>query len=115
VEGYECFAIQGFEDAGRVGQRLAAQMRLPVSIGSLTPPGEPTLGIARLWAELTPHLEPGGRSSVRLAPIDPSQWQHLRVGQVITKREDRQFLGVRFVHCAAHHIAGRVVSRPVFG
>ncbi|MGW6287615.1 hypothetical protein [Streptomyces sp. NPDC055107] len=76
-----------------------ARRRTPISgagvprpmwnIGHRTATGEPALDIARLWVELTPLLEPGGRATVRLAPLDPSQWQHLRPGQVITMHEDR--------------------------
>jgi hypothetical protein len=75
----------------------AGVLRPMWSIGNLTPTGEPALDIARLWVEFTPLLEPGGRSSVRLAPLDPSQWQHLRAGQVITMHEDRSLAGTAIV------------------
>ncbi len=67
------------------------------SIGHRTVTGEPALDIARLWVEFTPFLEPGGRATVRLAPLDPSQWQHLRPGQVITMHEDRSVAGTAVV------------------
>ncbi|WP_269856979.1 hypothetical protein [Streptomyces sp. RPT161] len=66
-------------------------------IGNRTATGEAALNIARLWVEFTPFLEPGGRSSVRLAPLDPSQWRHLRPGQVITMHEDRSVAGTAIV------------------
>jgi hypothetical protein len=67
------------------------------NIGNRTATGEPALNIARLWVELTPFLEPGGQASVRLAPLDPSQWQHLQPGQVITMHEDRSVAGTAVV------------------
>lgn len=67
----------------------AGVLRPMWNIGNRTATGEPDLNIALLWVELTPFLEPGGRASVRLAPLDPSQWQHLQPNQVITMHEDR--------------------------
>ncbi|WP_017580605.1 hypothetical protein [Nocardiopsis valliformis] len=58
-------------------------------IGNRTPAGESVLNIAQLWVEFTPSQGPGGRSTVRLAPLDPSQWQHLQPSQVITMHEDQ--------------------------
>lgn len=62
-------------------------------IGDRTGTGEPALHVARLWLELTPFLEPGGQASVRLAPLDPPRWQHLRPGQTITMHEARSVAG----------------------
>jgi hypothetical protein len=67
------------------------------SIGNRTLIGEPALNIARLWVEFTPRLEPGGRATIRLAPLDPSQWRHLQPGQVITMHEDRTVAGTAVV------------------
>jgi hypothetical protein len=67
------------------------------NMGNRTPTGEPALNIAQLWVELTPFLEPDGQASVRLAPLDPSQWQHLQPGQVITMHEDRSVAGTAVV------------------
>ncbi|MEV0027279.1 hypothetical protein AB0H45_34835, partial [Streptomyces atroolivaceus] len=53
--------------------------------------------IARLWVEFMPSLEPGGQASVRLAPLDPSQWQHLQPGQMITMHEDQSVAGTAVV------------------
>ncbi|MFJ8885008.1 hypothetical protein ACIRJR_16595 [Streptomyces sp. NPDC102402] len=58
-------------------------------IGNTAPDGGPALDIAALWVEFLPCLAPGGRAPVRLAPLDPSRWLHLRPGQVITMYEDR--------------------------
>lgn len=67
------------------------------NIGNRTPAGEPVLHIARLWVEFKPSLGPGGRSTVRLAPLDPSQWQHLQLNQVITMHEDQSVGGTAAV------------------
>lgn len=66
-------------------------------VGSRTSDNGPVLNIARLRVEFTPLLEPGGRTSVRLAPLGPSQWRHLRPGLVITMREDRSVAGTAIV------------------
>ncbi|MFE9425463.1 hypothetical protein ACFYNO_21135 [Kitasatospora sp. NPDC006697] len=75
----------------------AGVLRPMWDIGNRTETGEPALDIARLWVEFTPLLEPGGRSSVRLAPLDPSQWRRLQPGQVITMHEDRSVAGTAIV------------------
>ncbi|MFJ3659318.1 hypothetical protein ACIPPM_02485 [Streptomyces sp. NPDC090119] len=75
----------------------AGVLRPMWNIGNRTPSGEPALDIARLWVESIPFLAPGGRSSVRLAPLDPPQWQHLRPGQVITMHEDRSIAGTAVI------------------
>ncbi|UKY54882.1 hypothetical protein [Streptomyces inhibens] len=83
----------------------AGVLRPMWSIGNRTPTGEPALNIARLWVEFTPFLEPGGRASVRLAPLDPSQWQHLQPGRVITMHEDRSVAGTAVVLEVQRHAA----------
>jgi hypothetical protein len=75
----------------------AGVLRPMWNIGNRTPSGEPDLNIARLWVEFIPFLEPGGRSSVRLAPLEPLQWQHLRPGRVITMHEDRSVAGTAVI------------------
>ncbi|MFP8886821.1 hypothetical protein [Streptomyces mangrovi] len=75
----------------------AGVLRPMWDIGNRTPDGEPTLNIAALWVEFTPSLGPGERSTVRLAPLDPSQWQHLQPGQVIAMHEDRTVAGTAVV------------------
>ncbi|MFJ8820337.1 hypothetical protein ACIREE_00985 [Streptomyces sp. NPDC102467] len=75
----------------------AGVLRPMWNIGNRTPTGDPDLNIAALWVEFTPFLEPGGRAPVRLAPLSPQQWQHLRPGQVITMHEDRSVAGTAVV------------------
>ncbi|HET6856998.1 MAG TPA: hypothetical protein VFH94_07880 [Streptomyces sp.] len=75
----------------------AGVLRPMRNIGNRTATGEPALDIARLWVELTPSPAPGGRASVRLAPLDPSQWQHLQPHQLITMYEDRSVAGTAVV------------------
>ncbi|MFH9619018.1 hypothetical protein [Streptomyces pratensis] len=66
-------------------------------IGNRTPAGGPVLDIARLWVEAAPLLEPGGRALVRLAPLGPERWRHVRPGRVITMYEDRSVAGTAVV------------------
>ncbi|MET8471992.1 hypothetical protein ABZY90_22035 [Streptomyces sp. NPDC006422] len=75
----------------------AGVLRPMWSIGNRTPTGEEALDIARLWVEFMPALGPGERSSVRLAPLDPSRWRHLQPGQTITMHEDRTIGGTAVV------------------
>jgi hypothetical protein len=51
--------------------------------------GDDTVGlrIARLWVEFAPEIPPGGRGTIRLAPLTPDAWRHLRPGDVITMYE----------------------------
>lgn len=70
-------------------------------IGHLSPAGERALNVARLWVEDMPSLEPGERATVRLLPLTPSQWKHVRPGQLISMHEDRSVAGtavIREVH-----------------
>ncbi|MER7740292.1 hypothetical protein ABTX34_18560 [Streptomyces sp. NPDC096538] len=71
----------------------AGVLRPMWNIGNRTPTGEPDLHIAMLRVEGMPFLAPGGRASVRLAPLDPRRWQHLGPGDVITMHEDRSVAG----------------------
>ncbi|WP_344494351.1 hypothetical protein [Streptomyces enissocaesilis] len=75
----------------------AGVLRPMWNIGNRTPAGGRALNIARLRVEFTPFLEPGGRASVRLAPLDASQWRHLQPGQVITLHEDRSVAGTAVI------------------
>ncbi|MEI5035235.1 hypothetical protein RB201_28790 [Streptomyces sp. S1A(2023)] len=75
----------------------AGVLRPMWNIGHRTATGAPALNTARLWAECTPFLEPGGHAAVRLAPLDPSQWQHLQAGQVITMHENQSVAGTAVV------------------
>lgn len=67
------------------------------NIGNRTPDGEPSLDIALLRVEFTPLLGPGERATVRLAPLTPSRWRHLRPGQEITMHDDRTVAGTAVV------------------
>ncbi|MFF7988796.1 hypothetical protein ACFZDG_03250 [Kitasatospora xanthocidica] len=75
----------------------AGALRPMWNIGNRTPTGEPTLNIARIWVESTPFLGPGERASVRLAPLDPSQWRHLQPGRTIAMHEDQTVAGTAVV------------------
>ncbi|MFE9747135.1 hypothetical protein ACFYOT_19715 [Saccharothrix saharensis] len=45
------------------------------------------LRVAAVWVESKPDLEPGGTAIVRLRPLVPEGWRHLRPGDVIALRE----------------------------
>ncbi|MCR6484293.1 hypothetical protein M8542_15835 [Amycolatopsis sp. OK19-0408] len=49
--------------------------------------GPGVLHIAKIWVESAPEIEPGGRGSVRLAPLTPPNWRHLTPGDSITMHE----------------------------
>ncbi|MER5811318.1 hypothetical protein ABT143_24530 [Streptomyces sp. NPDC002033] len=63
-------------------------------IGNRTADGRQDLNIARLWVEFAPQLGPGETADVRLAPLQPEQWQHLRPGDVITMHESGPAAGI---------------------
>ena len=71
-------------------------------IGHRTPAGEPDLSIARIWVEFTRTLGPGERASVRLAPLDPARWRHLRPGRAIAMYEGSSVTGTAVVLEVAH-------------
>lgn len=52
---------------------------------------------AALWVEHTPFLAPGEHATVRLAPLDPARWRHLRPGRRITMHEGRPVGGTATV------------------
>ncbi len=62
-------------------------------IGNLSPAGGASVSIARLCVEDMPFLEPGGRATVRLVPLTPSHWTHIKTGQRISMHEDRTVAG----------------------
>lgn len=66
-------------------------------IGDLSPTGERAVSIAALWVENMPILEPGGQASVRLVPLTPAHWAHVRPGLRITMHEDRSVAGTAVV------------------
>ncbi|MFD4175534.1 hypothetical protein [Streptomyces anulatus] len=75
----------------------AGVLRPMWDIGDLSPTGERAVSIAALWVENMPVLEPGGRASVRLLPLTPSHWTHVRPGRRITMHEDRSVAGTAVV------------------
>ncbi|MBW8737042.1 MAG: hypothetical protein JF621_07900 [Streptomyces turgidiscabies] len=66
-------------------------------IGNRTADGERDLNIATLWVEFAEELAPGETADVRLAPLSPEQWRHLKVGDVITMHEGRPASGTATV------------------
>jgi len=57
------------------------------NLGLVMPEGHPDLRVARIWVEQAPRLEPGACGSIRLAPLVPEGWRHLRPGDEITMHE----------------------------
>ncbi|MEY9816190.1 hypothetical protein [Streptomyces albogriseolus] len=85
-------------DGGRRSPADGAGVLRPMwNIGNSTPAGEPEHNIALIWVEDAPALEPGGRATVRLAPLTPRSWRHLEPGQVITMHETRTVAGTAVV------------------
>ncbi|MEW2267661.1 hypothetical protein ACGF5T_34415 [Streptomyces sp. NPDC047853] len=73
------------------------QLRPMWDIGNRTTDGERELNIARLWVEYAQELGPGETADVRLAPLSPEQWRHLKCGDVITMHEARPVAGTATV------------------
>ncbi|MFI5730293.1 hypothetical protein ACIA49_09250 [Kribbella sp. NPDC051587] len=63
-------------------------------IGNRTADGQADLDVALLWVEFAPTLGPGETASVRLAPLRPARWQHLKPGDLITMHEGRPIGGL---------------------
>ncbi|WP_432159134.1 hypothetical protein [Streptomyces sp. bgisy153] len=87
----------------------AGALRPMWDIGHLSPTGGHAVSIASLWVEDMPSLEPGGRATVRLVPLTPSQWVHVQPDQRITMHEDQTVAGtavVREVHRPAIAMPG---------
>ncbi|MFF1400444.1 hypothetical protein ACFVZD_42650 [Streptomyces sp. NPDC058287] len=63
-------------------------------IGNHTADGQQDLNIALLWVEFASQLGPGETADVRLAPLQPEQWQHLKPGDVITMHEAQPAVGI---------------------
>ncbi|WP_367132664.1 MULTISPECIES: hypothetical protein [Streptomyces] len=62
--------------------------------GNRAADGQRGLHIARLWVEFASHLGPGETADVRLAPLQPEHWQHLKPGDVITMHEAQPAVGI---------------------
>ncbi|MFI8963052.1 hypothetical protein ACIGO8_13115 [Streptomyces sp. NPDC053493] len=75
----------------------AGVLRPMWDVGHLSPTGGRAVSIASLWVEDMPILEPGGRAKVRLVPLTPSHWTHVRPGQQLTMHEDRTVAGTAVV------------------
>ncbi|EFF88294.1 conserved hypothetical protein [Streptomyces sp. e14] len=73
----------------------AGVLRPMWDIGRLSPTGARAVSIAALRVENTPVPEPGGQATVRLLPLTPSDWTHVRPGRRITMHEDRTVAGDR--------------------
>ncbi|MFG2511830.1 hypothetical protein [Streptomyces sp. NPDC048584] len=75
----------------------AGVLRPMWDIGNRTPTGQPAWNIAGMWVEEQPALEPGGRATVRLVPLNPVQWVHVTPGLRIVMHEDRTAAGTAVV------------------
>ncbi|WP_239153299.1 hypothetical protein [Virgisporangium aliadipatigenens] len=71
-------------------------------LGGRTPAGDPDLLVARVWVESAPELPPGSTGSVRLSPLSPMLWRHLRPGMTITMHEGRPAVATATVIEASH-------------
>ncbi|WP_346347487.1 hypothetical protein [Streptomyces sp. YIM 121038] len=87
--------LLGADEGGRQSAFSGdGQLRPLWDIGHRTADGQQDLNIARLWVEFEPQLGPGETADVRLAPLQPEQWQHLKPGDVITMHEARPAAGI---------------------
>ncbi|MYW42911.1 hypothetical protein GT346_06065 [Streptomyces sp. SID161] len=73
------------------------QLRPLWDIGKRAPDGGQSVIVARLWVEGAPGLAPGENATVRLAPLSPEQWRHVRPGDVITMHEGRPVAGTAVI------------------
>ncbi|MEU7579786.1 hypothetical protein AB0B50_19530 [Streptomyces sp. NPDC041068] len=91
-------SLLGTEEGGR-RTAFAGDGRLrPLwDIGNRTAQGEPALNVAVLWVEYADELGPGETADVRLAPLSPEQWRHLKAGDTITMHEARPVVGTATV------------------
>ncbi|WP_405891712.1 hypothetical protein OG427_39285 [Streptomyces sp. NBC_00133] len=81
-------SLVGAEEGGRRSAFSGdGRLRPMWDIGNRTADGERELSIARLWVEFAEKLGPGESADVRLAPLRPERWRHLKCGDVITMHE----------------------------
>ncbi|WP_331726093.1 hypothetical protein [Streptomyces sp. NBC_01012] len=84
--------------AGEGGRQSAfsgdGRLRPLWDISHRTADGRQDLNIARVWVEFEPQLGPGETADVRLAPLQPEQWRHLKPGDVITMHEAQPAAGI---------------------
>ncbi|MFC7551000.1 hypothetical protein [Plantactinospora sp. GCM10030261] len=91
-------ALFATDNSGRRTPIPGAGVLRPLwAIGHHTPAGEPDLRIARIWVENASELVPGTTGSIRLAPLDPTAWSHLRPGDLITMHESRPPAGTAMI------------------
>ncbi|MEU9401218.1 hypothetical protein [Streptomyces sp. NPDC048242] len=87
--------LLGADEGGRQGAFPGDGRLRPLwDIGNRTADGRQDLNIARLWVEFAPQLGPGETADVRLAPLRPEQWRHLKRGDVITMHEAQPVVGL---------------------
>ena len=70
------------------------QLRPMWAIGHPSLENGADLHAARIWVESAPEISPGGRGSIRLAPLTPANWSHLAPGSVITMHERQPVTGI---------------------
>lgn len=80
----------------------AGQLRAMWAIGCQGTEGRSDLHVARIWVESLRELQPGGQGTVRLAPLTPLNWLHLRTGDVITMHEQRTVAGTATIKELMH-------------
>ncbi|MGW3624093.1 hypothetical protein [Streptomyces sp. NPDC000880] len=94
-------ATLSLPEAKKGGRRSAfagdGRLRPMWDIGNRTTDGERELSVARVWVEFAEELGPGETADVRLAPLSPEQWRHLKCGDVITMHEARPVAGTATV------------------
>ncbi|MET8826281.1 hypothetical protein ABZX40_34580 [Streptomyces sp. NPDC004610] len=88
-------SLLGTDEGGRRSAFSGdGRLRPMWDIGNRTADGQQALNIARLWVEFAPQLGPGETADVRLAPLQPEQWQHLKPGDIVTMHEARPATGI---------------------
>ncbi|MFE3270021.1 hypothetical protein [Streptomyces sp. NPDC059215] len=85
------------ESRRRTALSADGRLRPMWDIGNRTADRERELNIARLWVEYAQELGPGETADIRLAPLNPEQWRHLKCGDVITMYEARPVAGTATV------------------
>ncbi|MFJ6085295.1 hypothetical protein ACIQI8_28200 [Streptomyces sp. NPDC092369] len=87
--------LLGADEGGRQAAFAGDGRLRPLwDIGNRTAHGHHDLYIARLWVEFATQLGPGDSADVRLAPLQPESWRHLKRGDVITMHEGRPVTGI---------------------
>jgi hypothetical protein len=91
-------SLLGKEEGGRRSAFAGdGQLRPMWDIGNRTADGQRELSIARLWVEYAQKLGPGETADVRLAPLRPERWRHVKGGDVITMHEAQPVVGTATV------------------